>query len=61
MSQSRTLCVGMDVHKETSAVAYRAQEHGAAVTSCGTIGTRQSALDTLIRPMLSKAARLICI
>jgi hypothetical protein len=61
MSQSRTLCIGMDVHKETIAVAYVAQDHGAAVTYCGTIGTRQSARDTLIRTMQSKAQHRIFI
>jgi hypothetical protein len=33
MSQSSTLFIGMDVHKDTMAVAYVAQEHGAEVTS----------------------------
>jgi hypothetical protein len=32
MSQSSTLFIGMDVHKDTIAVAYIAQEHGAEVT-----------------------------
>ena len=35
MSQSSTLFVGMDVHKETIAVAYVAQDHGAEVTYLG--------------------------
>jgi len=51
----------MDVHKETSAVAYVAQDHGAEVTDVGTIGTRQSAIDTLIRKRQSKAQHLILI
>ena len=59
MSQSRTLCVGMDVHKETIAVASVAQDHGAAVTDVGTIGTRQCDLDTLIRQLHSKAKHLV--
>jgi hypothetical protein len=45
MSQSNTLFIGMDVHKETIAVAYVAQDHGAEVTSLGTIGTRQCDID----------------
>src|SRR5262249_58663424 len=59
MSQSSTLCIGMDVHKETIAVAYVAQEPGAAVTSLGTIGTRQCDIDPLVRKMPSKATPLI--
>ena len=47
MSQSSTLYVGMDVHKESIAVAYVAQEHGAEVVSLGTIGTRQCDIDKL--------------
>ena len=59
MSQSRTLFIGMDVHKETIAVAYVAHDHGAEVTCLGTIGTRQCDIDHLIRKMPSKAKHLI--
>jgi hypothetical protein len=59
MSQSRTLFIGMDVHKETIAVAYVAQEHGAEGSSLGTIGTRQCDIDHLIRQMQSKATQLV--
>jgi transposase len=59
MSQSSTLSIGMDVHKDSIAVAYVAQEHGAEVTYLGTIGTRQCDLDHLIRKMQSKARHLI--
>ena len=51
MAQSRTLFIGMDVHKETIAVAYVAQEHGAEVTSLGPMGTRQCDIDQLGRKM----------
>jgi transposase len=61
MSQSRTLFMGMDVHKESIAVAYVAQDHGAEVTYLGTIGTRQCDIDQLIRKMQSKAKHLIFI
>src|SRR5215471_14583911 len=61
MSQSRTLFSGMDVHKETIAVAYVAQEHGAEVTSLGTMGTRQCDIDQLVRKRPSKAKHLICV
>ena len=33
MHQSRTLYIGLDVHKESIAVAYVAQEHHAEVVS----------------------------
>src|SRR5215510_6809209 len=59
MSQSSTLFIGMDVHKNTIAVAYVAQDHGAEVTYLGTIGTRQCDIDQLIRKMQSKAKHLI--
>jgi transposase len=59
MSQSRTLFIGMDVHKETIAVAYIAQDHGAEVTALGTIGTRQGDIAHLIRKMPAKATHLI--
>ena len=59
MSQSSTLFIGMDVHKDTIAVAYVAQEHGAEVTSLGTMGTRQCDIDQRIRQMQSKAKHLI--
>jgi len=58
MSQSRTLFIGMDGHKETSAVAYVAQEHGAEVPSLGTIGTRQGDIDQRVRKRPSKATPL---
>jgi transposase len=59
MSQSSTLFIGMDVHKESIAVAYVAQTHGAEVTSVGAIGTRQCDMDQLIRKMQSKAKHLL--
>jgi hypothetical protein len=55
MSQSRTLFIGMDVHTETIAVAYVAPEPGAAVTSLGTIGTRQCDIEQLLRKRPAKA------
>ena len=61
MSQSSTLFIGMDVHKDSIAVAYVAQEHGAEVASLGTIGTRQCDIDQRIRTMHSKATHLVCI
>src|ERR671934_445066 len=59
MHQSRTLYIGMDVHKDSIAVAYVTQQHGAEVTYLGTIGTRQCDIDQLIRKMQSKAKYLV--
>jgi hypothetical protein len=59
MAQSSTLFLGMDIHKDTIAVAYVAQDHGAEVTSLGTIGTRQCAIDQLIRKRHSQATHLV--
>jgi transposase len=59
MQQSSTLYVGLDVHKDSIAVAYVVQDHGAEVVSLGTIGTRQCAIDQLIRKMQSKSKHLI--
>jgi transposase len=61
MPQSSTLYVGLDVHKESIAVAYIAQEHGAEVIYLGGIGTRQCDIDHLIRKMPSKAKHLVFI
>jgi transposase len=61
MRQSSTLYIGLDVHKDSIAVAYVAQEHGAEVIYLGAIGTRQCDIDQLIRKMPSKAPHLIFI
>jgi transposase len=59
MSQSSTLYVGMDVHKESLTVAYVAKAHDAEVTCLGAIGTRQVAIDQLVRKLQSKAKHLV--
>jgi hypothetical protein len=59
MTQSSMHSVGLDVHKESLAVAHVAQDHGAAVVTLGTIGTRQCDLATLIRQLHSKATPLV--
>jgi transposase len=59
MTQSTTLYVGLEVHKESIAVDYVAREHGAEVTSLGTVGTRHCDIDHLIRQLQSKAKQLI--
>src|SRR5262244_4030553 len=59
MQQSSTLYVGLDVHKESIAVAYVAQDHGAEVISLGTIETRQCDIDKLLRQLQSKSKQLV--
>jgi transposase len=59
MHQSSTLYIGMDVHKDTLAVAYVAKAHDAEVVFLGTIGTRHCDLDQLIRKMQAKANQLL--
>ena len=59
MGNASTLHVGLDVHKDSIAVAYASADSGTAPLPFGTIGTRQSDIDTLIRKLQSKSARLV--
>jgi transposase len=59
MSQSRTRFIGMDVHKESIAVAYVAQDHGAEVPYLGSLGTRQCDIDQLLRTRQAQATPLV--
>jgi len=59
MAQSRPLFLGMEVHTETSAVASVAQEHGAAVPSLGTLGTRQGDIAQRVRQRQAQAIPLL--
>ena len=59
MSQSSTLYIGMDVHKESIAVAYVSKDNDAEVVYLGTIGTRQCDIDQLVRKLQSKAKHLV--
>jgi transposase len=58
MAHTSTLFVGLDVHKETIAVAYVGEEREAEVIPLGTIGTRQGDIDKLIRKLQGKGQRL---
>lgn len=55
---STSLFIGLDVHKESIAVAYAPDVSGAEVISLGSIGTRQCDIDKLIRKLHAKAAQL---
>ncbi len=59
MRHSSTLYVGLDVHKESIAVAYVAKEHEAEVIYLGTIGTRLADIDQLVRRRQAKAKHLV--
>jgi transposase len=59
MGNASTLHVGLDVHKDSIAVAYAPAESGTAPVPFGTIGTRQCDIDALIRKLQSKSARLV--
>jgi transposase len=59
MHHSSTLYVGLDVHKDTIAVAYAPEAREVDVTSLGAIGTRQCDFDNLIRTLQSKAKQLV--
>ena len=56
---SKMLFVGLDVHKDTIAVAYAAEDRGIEVVSLGMIGTRQYDIDKLIRKLEAKGAALM--
>jgi transposase len=61
MRHSSTLYVGLDVHKESIAVAYVPEARDAEVVFLGTIGTRQCDIDKLIRQLTSKAKQLVLV
>jgi len=59
MKQSSTpLYVGLDVHKDSIAVAYVPDNRDAEIITLGTIGTRQCDIDKLIRKMKSRSMHL---
>jgi transposase len=49
----------LDVHQASIAVAYVAKAHDAEVIFLGTIGTRQAAIDQLVRQLQAKAKHLV--
>src|SRR6266508_1135351 len=58
MKNGNTLRVGLDVHKESIAVAY-AGEAGREPVYVGEIGTRQCDIDAVIRKLQSKGTELV--
>jgi len=59
MHNTPTLFIGLDVHKDSIAVAYAPEERSAEVTFLGPVGTRQADIDKLVRRLQSKAPRLV--
>lgn len=59
MPEPRTLFVGLDVHKDSIAVAHAAAERDDPPHFVGPIGPRQGDLDQLIRRLQSKASHLV--
>ena len=61
MPQSSLRYGGLEVDPASIAVASVAQDHGAAVVSRGTLGTRPWDLDHVIRPRPSQATPLVLV
>ena len=59
MGKSSTLFVGLDVHKDSIAVAYAVEDPEIAPVFVGPIGTRTCDIDKLVRRLQSKAANLL--
>jgi transposase len=58
MAQSTPLFVGLDVHKDSIAVAHATGDSAAPPVFVGAIGSRQADLDQLLRRLRSKSAAL---
>ena len=58
IAHTSTLFIGLDVHKESIAVAYVGVEREAEVISLGTMGTRQGDIDKLVRKLQAKGKTL---
>ena len=58
MAKSTPLYVGLDVHKDSIAVAHAAGGRSTPPVFVGAIGTRQADLDRLIRRLQGKAPEL---
>lgn len=59
MHHASTLFVGLDVHKDSIAVAYAREARATEVIFMGRTGTRQCDIDKLIRTLSSKAKQLV--
>src|SRR5258705_3344851 len=59
MSERTTFFVGLDVHKDSIAVAHAEAHRAEPPHYVGTIGTRQADIDKLVRRLHSKASKLV--
>ena len=59
MQQLTPLFVGLDVHKDSIAVAHAAAGSAEAPVFVGSIGTRQADIDKLLRRLQTKARSLV--
>jgi transposase len=59
MRNGITRSVGLDVHKDSIAVAYARDDGRGEPASLGTSGTRQCDIDALLRKLQSKGGRLV--
>ena len=59
MNEPTTLFVGLDVHKDSIAVAYAEAGRLDPPSFVGSIGTRQADIDKLVRRLRSKASQLV--
>jgi len=59
MPKPTTLFVGLDVHKETIAVAHASPDRSSDVVYVGQIGTKEADLDKLLRGLHSHASTLV--
>ena len=57
MSEPTPLFVGLDVHKDSIAVAHALGQSADPPAFLGEIGTRQADLDKLVRRLQAKASR----
>jgi transposase len=55
MRNGSTLYVGLDVHKDSIAVAYAIEDRAVAPQHVGIIGTRQCDIDAMVRKLQSKS------
>jgi transposase len=59
MSESSTIFVGLDQHKESITVAYVGADRSLEPILLGSIGTRASDIDAMVRKLQSKGKKLI--